>query len=64
MGDDSAAPRTLSIANESQLCPHCGTSLWILNRTPEESETAPRTLFCGVCNQTFIAFELKDDSPH
>jgi hypothetical protein len=63
MGDNPAVPRTLSIANESQMCPHCGTSLWILNRTPEEPETAPRTLFCGVCNQTFIAYELKDDAP-
>jgi hypothetical protein len=59
MYDDAGVPRVPSFVDEYQSCPDCGTSLWVLTRSPREAETAPRKLFCGACNQTFIAPELK-----
>jgi hypothetical protein len=40
--DEAGVPRALSFIDEYQLCPDCGTSLWVLTRAPGESETVPR----------------------
>lgn len=63
--DDAELPRAPSIADESQFCPDCGRSLWVLARKAEEPETAPRILFCGVCNRRFTAqaIERKPEKP-
>jgi hypothetical protein len=60
MDDEAGVPRIPSFIDEYQSCPDCGTSLWVLTRPPGEAETAPRKLFCGACNLTFVANELKD----